>query len=46
MSLICATYKIQVSEYDQKEAESDIENKLVVTSGGMGRGNTGWGRGR
>ena len=46
MSLICATHKIQVSEYNKKEADSDIENKLVVTNGSMGRGNTGWGHGR
>lgn len=32
-SLICGIYKIQqVSEYNRKEADSHIEEKLVVTS--------------
>lgn len=33
ISLKCGIYKmLQTSEYNKKEADSDIENKVVVTS--------------
>ena len=39
ISLICGIQKIQqTSEYNKKEADSDIENKLVVTSRERARG--------
>ena len=39
--------KIQwTSKCNKKEADSDIENKLVVTSVERGRGRMGWGNGR